>query len=194
MSIQRDMKARMSPSSRGWQPAVSLLFQRMMRESIARCIMLWMDPTKDTMMLKVCAMLLIPLLLLGCSAWNVAALEPQEVRRLAKLPYPAHVPLGEDLDILVLVDGRKMQLVNRTPRSYRQVQLWLNQQYVGQVGGIAIGTKNYVNLQHFVNRYQELYPAGSFLHPERAFPVVQAEILDPAGPTRHRLIARQAGL
>ncbi len=132
--------------------------------------------------------------LTGCSTWNISALEPEQVTQLAATPYPESAPLGDDLDILVVTHGRSLQLVNRTPRSYNNIQLWLNQQFVGNVETIAIGTDNSVNLLHFINRYHETYPAGSFLHPDRAFPVVKAEIYDPAAKVRHRLIARQAGL
>ncbi len=145
-------------------------------------------------MLKSCMLIIGLLTLSGCSTWNSAALEPEQVSQLAQTPYPQTAPLGDDLDVLVITHGRQLQLVNRTPRSYQNVQLWLNQQFVGNVETIAIGTDNTISLLYFINRYHETYPAGSWLHPDQAFPVVKAEIYDPAQKMRHRLIARQAGL
>lgn len=145
-------------------------------------------------MVKTGACFILLMVLAGCSGFGEAGLESEQLTQLASKPYPAQVALGEDLDILVIVDGAQMQLVNRTPRTYDKVELWLNQQYVGLVERINIGTDNQYNLHLFANRYQETYPTGSFLHPDRAFPVVQAEIHNPLTNTRHRLIARQAGL
>ncbi|MEX0777480.1 MAG: hypothetical protein WD042_17385 [Phycisphaeraceae bacterium] len=137
--------------------------------------------------------LFVLLSLAGCSLLPGAA-DPKLVGALSKETYPADAPLGEDLDVLVVVDGSSLQLVNRTPNTYEHMLLWLDQQWVGNVERIAIGTDNHLNLGKFINRHGEPFPTGTFLHPDRAFPVVLAELYDPAANVRHRLLARVTGL
>ncbi len=138
-------------------------------------------------------LILAALMLPGCGLWQSGP-DKKLAAELSALRYPADATQGEDLDVLVIVKGDSLKLVNRTPRAYDDMQLWLNQQYVGQVKHLAIGTDNKLNLNHFVNFRGEGYPTGSFLHPEDKFPVVMAELYDPATNTRHRLLARVTGL
>jgi hypothetical protein len=123
----------------------------------------------------------------GCGTGIITAEQPD---RLAATPYPKAAPLGDDLDILIIRHGWDIQLVNRTPRSYRDVQLWLNQQYVGDVNRIQIGAQNSVPLSDFVNSHREAYPVGGFLDPDRGYPLVLAELFTPTDGKRHRLLVR----
>ncbi len=133
------------------------------------------------------------MLLPGCNLWQSGP-DTKLAQELSALRYPADATRGEDLDVLVIVKGQQLQLVNRTAKPYSDMQLWLNQQYVGTVRQIAIGTDNKLSLGNFVNFRGESYPTGSFLHPEDAFPVVMAELYDPQNNTRYRLVARVTGL
>lgn len=130
----------------------------------------------------------------GCVELLEPRPEPQDVAVLSKLRYPAEAPLGEDLDILVVQEGRWLRLVNRLPQRFEKMQLWLNRQYVGQVEKIEIGTENLLELRRFINEYGEAYPAGGFLQPDKAFPVVMAELYDPQTGQRHRLLVRRSGI
>jgi len=130
----------------------------------------------------------------GCAALTGPSADPRVAAELSKRAYPVDAKLGADLDILVLTDGTNLQLINRTARSYHGMQLWLNQQWVGQAGTVAIGTGNQRDLNQFINRFGEPYPSGSLLQPEKAIPVVLAELYDPGANIRHRLVARRTGL
>ncbi len=132
--------------------------------------------------------------LAGCSAFTGPVANPQVAAQFSKLTYPANAKLGPDLDILVVDHGSNLQLVNRTDHSYHNLYLWLNQQWVGKVASIRIGTDNSFNLDNFINRFGEPYPFGSLLQPDKAMPVVLAELYDPTLNVRYRLVARRTGL
>ena len=111
----------------------------------------------------------------------------EQVAELRQLRYPAAAEIGDDLDILVARDGSRIELANRTPRSYQGMQLWLNRQYVALPPTIGIGAGNSVTLRAFVNRHGETFPVAGVLSPDKGFPVVAAELYDPASGRRHRL-------
>lgn len=106
---------------------------------------------------------------------------------LSPLVYPGEAPLGPDLDILVIRNGKHLTLANREPRSMDNVQIWPNQQWVANVSRLSIGSNNRLNLTHFVNHYGEQYPTAGFLQPERSLRLVLAELYDPESNQRHRL-------
>lgn len=128
----------------------------------------------------------------GTSVENTASvltdrLDQEQIDALRKLPYPADAPLGDDLDIILSRRGGRVTLINRTPRAYENVLVWLNRQYVHPAGRVAIGPDNSFALRTFINHFGEPFPIGGFLSPDKGFPVVLAEIHDPNTNTRHRL-------
>ena len=125
----------------------------------------------------------------GCRA-APTGLGVEEVARLSQFVYPQRATDGPDLDIVVTRRGRSIHLANRTPRTYHHMQVWLNQQYVHPVEQVAIGTDNLISLRQFINRHRESFPVGSFLRPEKSFPVVLAELYDPEADVRYRLIVQ----
>lgn len=139
------------------------------------------------------ATLLLLLVLLpgaGCSTYRDSTASLQTAQRLSALDYPADAPYGPDLDVLVVRSNADIRLVNRTPRNYSAMQLWLNQQWVADSGLVQIGTDNTRLLTDFVNRLREPYPVGTLLNPEKTYPLVLAELYNPAEGVRHRLIVR----
>ncbi|GAB4111638.1 MAG: hypothetical protein Kow00105_20210 [Phycisphaeraceae bacterium] len=136
---------------------------------------------------------LLPLLLLtlmlgllGCEQ-PPAVVEGPEAEALAALRYPGQTEHGPDLDIVVVRKGNQITLTNRTAHSYRDMQLWINQQYVRMIDEVRIGTNEPIPLTSFVNRHREAFPVGSFLQPEKARPVISAELFDPKANVRYRL-------
>lgn len=123
----------------------------------------------------------------GCVA-PITVGQDEERRRLAQIDYPAEAEYGPDLDIVVRRDGDRLNLINRTPRVYRDVRLWLNQQYVRDVPRIEIGPGNRYTLTRWVNEHREPFPVGTLLAPDKAFPVVLAELIDLDTGLRHRLL------
>lgn len=115
--------------------------------------------------------------------------QQQKRQRLASLTYPAEAEYGPDLDIVVRRQGETVNLINRTPRSYRDVRVWLNQQYVRGLTNIDIGPGNDYSLNRWTNEHREGFPVGTLLAPDAAVPIVLAELVDPATGLRHRLLA-----
>jgi hypothetical protein len=105
-------------------------------------------------------------------------------------PYPAQAELGADLDIVVSQAAGVVHLVNRTPKSYRNVQLWLNDQYGAKVT-VEIGPGNRFALTRFINEHAEHFPIAGILTPDKGFPILSCILFDPATGKRHRLLARQ---
>ena len=130
----------------------------------------------------------------GCNALGLGrAPQDERVAQLAKLVYPKDSDRGQDLDILVVRQGASISFVNRTPRVYNDVEIWLNQQYVNTFSRIDIGqpqNNRDFNLAAFHNDYAEPYPIGSFLTPEKNLKLLVAELFDPATGLRHHLLVQ----
>ena len=120
---------------------------------------------------------------------------------LSLIVYPKDTETGEDLDIVALKRGNRLTIVNRTPRAYHDLQIWLNQQYVGKIDHLAIGTDNVVYLNQCINEFGEPFPVGGMLNLEKSYPVVLAELVvtdvpdDGSQPAlaagkRHRMVVR----
>ncbi len=143
-----------------------------------------------TRLLAVSGLIWALLIFPGCNLLSLGGPNDETRERLARQEYPADARYGPDLDVLVSRDGKLIRIANRTPQRYRDMQLWLNQQYVAEVREIAIGAGNRFELARFVNRYEESFPRGGFLRPEEGFPVVLAELYDPDTQIRHRLVVQ----
>ncbi|MEM8738354.1 MAG: hypothetical protein AAGG38_07745 [Planctomycetota bacterium] len=128
------------------------------------------------------------LLSTGCAA-PLTVTQSERRARLAAYTYPADAEIGPDLDVVVRREGETVIFVNRTASVYRDVQVWLNQQYVRDLPGIAIGTDNRFTLTRWVNEHREPFPVGSLLSPDKADPLLLAELYDPRTRLRHRLLA-----
>lgn len=129
------------------------------------------------------------LVLSGCKKQSMPD-ESTPIEQLQVLPYPSDASVSDDLDVVVVRDGGALVLVNRTARRFENVQLWLNQQYVGLAPRIVIGDANRFDLLSFINEYGEPYPIGGLLTPEKTFPIVLAEMFDPGALARYRLLVR----
>jgi hypothetical protein len=128
------------------------------------------------------------------TAAGCQGVDKQRASELSQLRYPADAPAGPDLDIVVRQKGSSLDLKNRTPAAYRDVQVWLNQQFVSPLPQLPIaegGETRDVPLRQFINHRADPYPVGGFLSPDRGFPVVLAELYDPATGLKHRLLVRR---
>lgn len=138
----------------------------------------------------VLAGLLVTASLAGCGTASAGA----QGRRaeLARLEYPKDAPFGQDMDVLILPASQSITVVNRTAQPLGAVQLWLNQQYVGVVDGLAVGAKKQMSLADFINAHGESFPTAGFLAPDRALRLVHTEIFNPQTGRRHRAIVMLA--
>lgn len=131
--------------------------------------------------------LVLVLLALTPTACRHTPLSEARVRELAKIEYPADATDAGTLDIDVLTRGDRIVVVNRTPRRYENVRLWLDGRYVRSVTRIDIGSDNAWPLNTFINRYREPYPTGTLLRPEARQPPTMAQLHDPASGALHAL-------
>jgi hypothetical protein len=135
------------------------------------------------------AMMMVMVVGSGCQS-DRPALEAATVTELSGMRYPEGEAWGPDLDVVVVREGRKLRLVNRTARVYAGVRLWVNQQYVSELMNVEIGTGNAVALNQLVNEHGEAFAVGSFLQPDKGMTVVSAELHDEEGSVRHKLVVQ----
>lgn len=115
------------------------------------------------------------------------AIEP--VDRTEPRMYPADADLGEPLEIeLVRLDRTRVRLENRTARRIEGGQLWVNQEFGGQLTSLGVGARATIALDRFVNHRGEMFPTGSLLEPEKTNTIVLADLyLDGK---LHKLVVR----
>lgn len=145
------------------------------------------------------------MLVVGACDAPPSTIGPELVRHLAQIPYPS-APVGTDLDIVVVQDEGEIILANRTARSYPSSYLWINQQYVGLLDQVPIGSEVRFQLVDFINENGEPFSVGGPLTPDKTETVVLAELFTTQHPLgadatdtssnsydgkRYRLLVRQ---
>lgn len=136
------------------------------------------------------------LMLSGCASDK--ALTDAHAVAMSQLVYPNDAEHAPDLDIEVFRVRDKLRVINRSTRTFTNVQLWLNQQWVTDIGHIEIGTgkhgglvtANEFSLDSFVDQYRRPYPVGTMLSPDKTQQLVFAEIFVPEEGKRYRLTVR----
>ncbi|MEM1444933.1 MAG: hypothetical protein AAGF84_02665 [Planctomycetota bacterium] len=126
----------------------------------------------------------------GCAA-PLPVGSAEQRQRLAELDYPADAEIGQPLQLEVIRDGQHLRFINREPREFRRVTLWLNQQYAGVAERIAPGSyesvsANSVPLGAFINEHGEPFPVGRFLAPDDTIALVSAEMVFGQGDATTR--------
>ena len=119
-----------------------------------------------------------------------ARVEPGEVEDLSRIPYPEDAPRGPDLDVVVVTRNASIELVNRTASNYENVRIWINEQYVSPEVDVAIGKGNRIDLRKCINSLEEPFPIGTLLAPDKARPVILAEMYQPSLGLRRRLLVQ----
>jgi len=117
---------------------------------------------------------------------------------LSQLTYPNDAEHAPDQDIEVFRVRDKLRVINRSTRTFTNVQLWLNQQWVTDIDHIDVGTgkhgglvtANEFVLDSFVDQYRRPYPVGTLLSPDKTQQLVFAEIFVPEEGKRYRLAVR----
>lgn len=120
--------------------------------------------------------------------WSGASrLDQPTIETLADLPHPADAPLGPEVDVVVVARNASVELINRTAEPFRDVRVWLNEQYVSPRTSVEPGEKRRLDLRRFVNALEEPFPIGTLLEPDAGRPVLLAELHDAALGVRYRL-------
>lgn len=79
-------------------------------------------------------------------------------------------------DIQVFRNGADIEIVNSLPRTFRDVDVWVNQQYVRHVDEIPAGATVRLSLREFYDELGEPFNAGGFFRRIEPTPVVMVEI------------------
>lgn len=111
---------------------------------------------------------------------------------LWSLKYPkSKEAFAGDLDITVIQDRRFIKLTNRTTKTFNDVEVWVNQQFVTRVQSVPVGQTTAVPLKSLMNQYGEKYPVPGLFRPDRSFPALLVEMVEPAPSQRYRLIVQK---
>ncbi|MFG0247904.1 MAG: hypothetical protein ACF8OB_03380 [Phycisphaeraceae bacterium JB051] len=123
---------------------------------------------------------------------EAAEVEPEGPAPLWSLKYPAaKEQFAGDLDMTVIQDRKSIKITNRTVKTYKDVQVWVNQRYVTRVDAIPAGKTTSVALKSLMNQYGEKYPVPGIFRPDRSFPALLVELVEPNTNQRHRLIVQK---
>ena len=112
---------------------------------------------------------LLAVALAGCSR---QIFDPARATR----PYPSHLHQAISVDIQVFRDDEQIELINATPHSYRDFDLWINQRYVLHVDELPSGGSISLSLWDFYDERGERVNAGGFWRTEKPTPVRLVEI------------------
>ncbi len=89
----------------------------------------------------------------------------------ATRPYPHHLNQANSIDIQVFRDKKWLEIVNSKPRSYRDVDLWINQRYVSHLDVLPAGRTVRLSLLEFYDERGEGVSAGGLLRTREQTPV-----------------------
>ncbi|MEM6553438.1 MAG: hypothetical protein AAF750_15075 [Planctomycetota bacterium] len=125
------------------------------------------------------------LLSTGCQT-RVTSATSSQVEEWSDWRYPADADYGRDYNLTVVQDRGGITLTNREPNTIRDHQLWINRGYARPISAIPAGRPTALALTGFINRYQEPFPVGTLLAPDKTQQVVAVEFYNPRTQTRHK--------
>ncbi len=98
----------------------------------------------------------------------------------ASQPYPKHLHRSESVDIQVFRDGPELEIVNSTARTYREVDIWINQRFTHHLRTLPAGATVRLSLWGFWDARGDRLSAGGFWRTEEPTPVrlVQLQLSD----------------
>lgn len=120
---------------------------------------------------------LLPVLLLG----PLGACTPQKYDPSLAMPtFPETLSQPESIDVQVFRENTNIEIVNTSPRSYRDVIVWLNRRYGRRVDEIIAGETVRLSLWEFRDRLGEVFRAGGIFATEEPTPlrIVQIQLDD----------------
>lgn len=95
---------------------------------------------------------------------------------LATRPYPVALDQDRVVDIQVFRDGADLIVVNASPQSFTDFDLWVNRRYMLHVESLAAGQSGRFNFGDFFDRWGESPIAGGFFRTERPTPIVLVQL------------------
>ena len=94
----------------------------------------------------------------------------------ATRPYPKQLHQAGSVDIQAFRDGPRLEIVNSTPRSYRDLDVWINQRYLAHLDAMAAGQTVVMSLWDFWDERGDRLSAGGFWRTQRPTPVRLIEL------------------
>ena len=101
---------------------------------------------------------------------------PQYYIDKATRPYPDSQHRPESTDIQVFRSGTSIEVVNSTPYSYYDFDMWINQRYVRHVDELPAGRIVQMSLWDFYDERGERFSAGGFWQTRPPIPVRMVEM------------------
>ncbi len=101
----------------------------------------------------------------GCSGRRYVASQ-------ATRPYPAQLGQGEIIDVQVFRDGGELVVVNATPQSFSDFDIWVNRRYMLHMDRLEAGEIRRLWFGDFFDQWGETPVAGGFFRAERPTPSV----------------------
>lgn len=90
--------------------------------------------------------------------------------------YPSELPQSQVVDIQVFRDGGELIVVNATPQSFENFDIWVNRRYMLRVDRLDAGTTRRFWFGDFFDLWGETPVAGGFFRTERPTPAVLVQL------------------
>jgi len=95
--------------------------------------------------------------------------------------YPTHKAQTRVLDIQVIRRETRITLTNTSAENLLAGRMWINAEYAGDFGGLAIGETTTLSLLDFRNEFGETFRAGGFFATRIPSDLVQVQIEEESG-------------
>lgn len=105
----------------------------------------------------------------GCSGRRYVAAQ-------ATRPYPAELGQGEIVDIQVFRDAGDLIVVNATPQTFTDIDIWVNRRYMLHVDRLEAGETRRLWFGDFFDQWGETPVAGGFFRAEQPTPSVLVQL------------------
>ena len=107
----------------------------------------------------------------------------------ASRPYPRDLHTTRTIDVQVFREGASIEMVNATPNTYRDFDLWINQRFVRRIDELPAGGTVRLSLWGFFDERGETLNAGGLLTTDIPTPVHLVEIQEREGEELIGLVA-----
>lgn len=108
---------------------------------------------------------------------------------LATRAYPRELHAVKTVDMQVFRRDTDLEIVNTTPHSYSNFDLWINQRYVKHVDALPAGESITLSLWEFFDEHGDRFNAGGFFRSYEPTPVRLVQIQPDPADTMIGLIA-----
>jgi len=124
-------------------------------------------------------MLLVALVVVGLAGCGGRRYEPSRATR----PYPEELGQGSMITVQVFRDAGDLIIVNASPQSFEEVDVWVNHRYMLQIDRLAAGETRRVWFGDFFDQWGETPVAGGFFRTEAPTPSVIVQLqIDETSP------------